>query len=77
MNARLRCALLAALALALTGCSSKEERFANAIGKGRELLAQGELDKASVEARNAVQLNPKSAEALVLSGQIEEKRQEF
>jgi tetratricopeptide (TPR) repeat protein len=42
--------------------------------RGKQYLAQGNFDKASVEFRNALQIKPKAPEALFLSAQAAERR---
>jgi len=58
----------------LCACGGAKARFQSHLAHGRELLASGQLDKAGVEFRNALQIQPKSVEALYLQGQVEEKR---
>jgi tetratricopeptide (TPR) repeat protein len=58
----------------LCGCGGAKARFQTHLAHGKELLAAGQLDKAGVEFRNALQIQPKSVEALYLQGQVEEKR---
>jgi tetratricopeptide (TPR) repeat protein len=45
--------------------------------RGNQYLAQGNLDKASVEFRNALQIMPRSPDALYLNGQLAERRGNF
>jgi tetratricopeptide (TPR) repeat protein len=68
--------VLATAALLIAGCSSKDDRIKDHLAKGKAFLEQGELDKASVEIRNVVQLDPKHAEAFVISGKIEEAKKD-
>jgi tetratricopeptide (TPR) repeat protein len=42
--------------------------------RGKQFLAQGNLDKAGVEFRNALQIKPKAPEALYFGGQVAERR---
>lgn len=49
--------LVLATALAVSGCDSAEERADAFYQKGQELVEAGELDKAILEFRNALQLN--------------------
>jgi tetratricopeptide (TPR) repeat protein len=67
--------LAVALAL-LAGCGSKEDRIQAHLAKGKAFLEQGELEKAGIEIRNVVQLDPKNAEAFIVSGRIEEARKD-
>jgi tetratricopeptide (TPR) repeat protein len=64
-------ALSAAL---LAGCSSKQEQLASHLQKGRDYLAQGNYDKARVELKNVLQIDPKQAQAYYVLGEIEEQQ---
>jgi tetratricopeptide (TPR) repeat protein len=68
-------ALVAALVLSLAaGCGTAESRKAKALDKGNAFLAEGNLDKARVEYRNALQLAPNDAEARYRNGVVLEKQ---
>ncbi len=68
-------ALLALVAMAvLSGCGGAQSRYANHLERGKQYFADGKLDKASVEFRNALQIQPKSAEALFLNAETAERR---
>lgn len=60
--------------LALTGCGGAESRYAAHLERGKSYLLQQNLDKAGVELRSALQIRPKGAEALYLSGEVAEER---
>jgi len=60
--------------LAIAACSSKADRIESGLRKGAELLSQGSLDKASVEVRNVLQIDPKNAQAFYIAGQVEDSR---
>ncbi|HVN44301.1 MAG TPA: tetratricopeptide repeat protein [Steroidobacteraceae bacterium] len=63
------------LAVALTaGCGGAESRYLDHLDRGKQFLAADNLDKAAIEFRNALQIRPKSAEALYLNGQVAERR---
>lgn len=67
----------AVLALgALSACSTPEERTAEYTARAKALYAAGDLDKARIEARNAVQIAPKNAEARYLLALIAEQKGE-
>lgn len=70
---RIALALLA-LVVAIAGCTSSHERFAGYMAHGRQLLAAGNLEKASIEFRNALQIEPRSVDALYLNGRVAERR---
>lgn len=67
-------ALVMAAALALAGCGSREERIASGLLKGAEFVRVADWDKAGLEVRNVLQIDPKSAQAYYLSGKIDEGR---
>ena len=55
-------ALLLAASLGLSGCGSKAERTAEHLKKAREFYTEADYDKARVESKNVLQLDPKSAD---------------
>jgi tetratricopeptide (TPR) repeat protein len=69
--------LMIAAVLAIAGCGGKEQRLAAHLEKGRTFYAAGDMDKARVELKNVLQINPKIAEAYFLSGMIEEKQSDW
>lgn len=68
--------LLLAL-IALAGCESPEQKVAGFLESARELYAEEELIKAELEVKNALQIQPKNAEANYLLAEISESRQDF
>ena len=56
----------------LVACSSKADRIESGLHKGAELLSQGSWDKANVEVRNVLQIDPKNAQAFYIAGQVED-----
>ncbi|GAC1456658.1 MAG: PEP-CTERM system TPR-repeat protein PrsT [Steroidobacteraceae bacterium] len=60
--------------LALAGCGGAKSRYASHMQRGEQYLAAGVLDKAGVEFRNALQIEPRDARARYLSGRVAEKR---
>jgi len=66
--------LIAAAALSLSGCGGKEERLQAHLAKGRSLFADFEYDKAGVEVRNVLQIDPRSGDAYQLAAQIWERQ---
>src|SRR5215470_8726803 len=64
-------------AFALAGCGGKAERLSSHLQRSKEYLQQLEYEKASVEIRNVLQIDPKHAEAYFVAGQIEEGRQAY
>jgi len=70
-------ALLLAISVAMFGCGGKEERLAAHLEKGKAYYEQANYDKARVELRNVLQIEPKSADAYYLLGLIEEQQQNW
>ena len=71
----MRSALLTTLTLTalLAACSGAAERKSDAILKGRDYMTAKNYEKARLEFRNALQLDPNDAESAYLSGQAAEK----
>ena len=70
--------LLAVLALALlAGCGDVAEKEQRYVDSGKALAAEGNLEKAKVEFGNALQLNPKNAEARYQLALIAEREGNF
>lgn len=67
-----RTVMMLVLAAALAACGGAQERKAKYLDNGRGLYKQGKHDKAKIEVRNALQIDPKYVEALYLLGQINE-----
>ena len=61
--------LVTTLAVLLTACSS-EKKLAGHMEKAQTYLASGEYDKAEIELKNAIRLDPEGTEAAALLGQI-------
>jgi len=71
---RCACAGLLCLALVLAGCGSSHARFESYMARGKAYFAAGNLDKASVEFRNALQIEPRSDDAFYFNGRVAERR---
>ena len=69
----LRLILIAVGVILLGGCGA-HSRYESHLQRGKQFLAAGNLDKASIEFRNALQIQPKAAEALYLAGRVAEQR---
>lgn len=71
----MRCRIVAACAVAtlLVACGGAQVRKAGYLAKGREYLAAHNFEKARLEFRNALQLDPNDAEASFLTGQAAER----
>jgi tetratricopeptide (TPR) repeat protein len=61
------------LAVVLAACGGAQARKAAYMAKGREYFAAHNFEKARLEFRNAVQLDPNDAEASYLAGQADER----
>ena len=66
--------IAALAACTVAGCGGAQSRYLSHLERGKHYLAQGTLDKAGIEFRNALQIQPKSPDALYLSGQVAERR---
>ncbi len=74
------CALAAAAlctVMLLPACSSRESRIDTGLRKAQSLLRTADWDKAGLEVRNVLQIDPKSAQAYFVLAQIEEGRREL
>ena len=58
--------------LALAGCTSKAERVQSGLRKAAQYVHDGQWDKARLETRNVLQIDPKNAAAYALAAQISE-----
>lgn len=66
--------LLAAL---LSGCAGKADRIESGLKKGAEFVRLADWDKANVEIRNVLQIDPKNAQAYFIAGQISEGKRDI
>ncbi len=58
----------------LAGCGSSHSSFLGHIERGKRYLAAHNLDKASIEFRNALQIDPRNADAFYFNGKVAERR---
>ena len=70
----LRIGVLAVLAVVLSACGGARARYESHLQRGKQYLDQGNLDKAGVEFRNALQIQPKDADALFFNGLVADRR---
>jgi predicted Zn-dependent protease len=68
------CLLVAFTGLILAACGGAQTRYARHLQLGQQYLAAGNLDKASVEFRNAGQIQPKEADPPYFNGRVAEAR---
>lgn len=66
--------VLVTLVLTLAACGGAEARKAKYLERGKAYLEQENYDKAAVELKNALQIDPKHAEAYLLLAEVEEQR---
>ncbi|MFC1772751.1 tetratricopeptide repeat protein [Pseudomonadota bacterium] len=70
--------LIAVLAVGLlSACGGKEERKAKYLERGKTYLAEKNYDKAAIEFKNVLQIDPKDANGYLFLGQIEEKQRNW
>ena len=65
------------LSLSLAGCGGGEERQEKYLTRAQEHLAAGNYDKARVDVKNVLQINPNNAEAYFLMAEVEEQEQNW
>ncbi|MDH5572146.1 MAG: tetratricopeptide repeat protein, partial [Gammaproteobacteria bacterium] len=65
------------LTIALSGCGGEEARKASYLEKGKAYYEEGNYDKAKIEFRNVLQIDPKYAEGYYMVGLLEEKKQNY
>jgi tetratricopeptide (TPR) repeat protein len=58
----------------LASCGNSQSHLQGHVERGKQYLAAGNLEKASIEFRNALQIDSTDDEALYLNGQVEERR---
>lgn len=63
--------------MTLPGCTSKKEKVAKFISKGDALLAEGDATRAILEYKNALQIDPKNANAMVALGKAYLAKKEY
>jgi len=69
--------VLALVAGLLLSCGGKEERKAKYLERGKAYLAEKNFDKARIEFKNVLQIDPKDAQGYLYLGQVEEKDQSW
>ena len=65
-------ALVVVLAMLVSACGGAQARLASHMERGRAYLAKRDYVKATVEFRNAIQIDPKNAQARLLAGHTAE-----
>lgn len=69
--------ITALLLVSLSGCGTSAESAAGFIASGKALLEEGKVEKASLEFRNAVQVDPTQAEPFYQLALLDEKAQNW
>ena len=77
LTSPLRVALVAASCVLLGACSSKADRLESGLKKGADYVRLADWDKAGLEVRNVLQIDPKNSRAYVLAGQVAEGKREI
>jgi predicted Zn-dependent protease len=62
-----------ALMVVISGCSGAKSRLASHMKRGQDYFQSGDFAKASVEFRNAMQIDPKDAQARIMAAETAEK----
>jgi len=65
------------LAASLTACGGADERKVKYLEKGKAYIEQKNYDKARIEFKNVLQIDPKYAEAYFYMGQLNERKKEL
>jgi tetratricopeptide (TPR) repeat protein len=63
--------------LILAGCGGAEGRKAKYLERGKNYLKEEKYDKAAVELKNVLQIDPKHAEAYFLLARVEEEKRNY
>ena len=63
--------------MVLVGCGGAEERKAAYLEKAKISLKEGDLDKARIELKNVLQIDPKDAEAYFTLGKTFDRKKEY
>src|SRR5580658_1956561 len=63
----------AAVAVLITGCGGAKSRLDSHLKRGQEFFQAGNFAKASIEFRNAMQIDPKDQQARVMAAETQER----
>jgi tetratricopeptide (TPR) repeat protein len=69
--------IAAMLFIPLSGCGSSSDSAADFINSGKALVQEGKLQKARLEFKNAIQIDPRTADAFYQLALLDEKSQEW
>ena len=73
----IKVATASVLVVALTSCGGAEDRKIKYLEKGKAYLAEKNYEKAKIEIKNVLQIDPKYAEAYYLMGRLNDKERAF
>ena len=65
------------IALSVSGCSGKEERIAKHLERAKTFYSDADYEKARVEFKNVLQMNPKNIDAIVGQAKVYEKLEKW
>jgi len=65
------------LVMSIVACGGADERKTKYLEKGKAYLEEKNYDKAKIEFKNVLQIDPKYAEAYYYMGQLAEKKKDF
>lgn len=77
MKRVLSAAIVAASIAATTGCDNAEQRQDKYFAQGTAYFEEGNLDKARISFKNALQINPENVEAKLKFGEVLERQGEY
>ncbi|MDH5573431.1 MAG: tetratricopeptide repeat protein, partial [Gammaproteobacteria bacterium] len=63
--------------MVLVGCGGADERKAAYLEKARISMGIGDLDKARIELKNVLQIDPKNAQAYFLMGDLYDRQKDY
>lgn len=69
--------VMAIVIASIVSCGGAEERKAKYLEKGKVYLQEKNYDKAKIEFKNVIQIDPKFADAYFYMGQLEERKSEI
>lgn len=73
----LKISICVVCAYALISCGGAEERKSVYLEKARVSFNSGDLEKARIEIKNVIQIDPKDSEAIYFLGKVYEKQQDY
>ena len=76
-NPIVKVAVALALTMTISACGGAEQRKTKYLEKGKAYIEQQNYDKAKIELKNVLQIDPKYAEAYYFFGLVEERQQNW